>query len=90
MTIGKIENGLERGFVKHRLNCRFITDPMCFTSSYTEFYLSADINECENDPCQNGATCVNSPGSYSCNCADGYTGDQCQEGKIGAYIQKIY
>ena len=28
MTVGKIENGLERGFVKHRLNCLLITDPV--------------------------------------------------------------
>ena len=27
MTFGKIENGLERGFVKHRLNCLLKTDP---------------------------------------------------------------
>ena len=30
MTVGKIENGLERGFVKHRLNCLLITDRLCF------------------------------------------------------------
>ena len=31
MNVGKIENGLhvERGFVKHRLNCLLITDPKC-------------------------------------------------------------
>ena len=29
MIVGKIENGLERGFVKHRLNCLLITDPIC-------------------------------------------------------------
>ena len=28
MTVGKIENGLERGFVKHCLNCLLITDPL--------------------------------------------------------------
>ena len=28
MTVGKIENGLEHGFVKHRLNCLLITDPV--------------------------------------------------------------
>ena len=28
LTVGKIENGLERGFVKHRLNCLLITDPL--------------------------------------------------------------
>ena len=30
MIGGKIENVLERGFVKHRLNCLFITDPKFF------------------------------------------------------------
>ena len=30
MIFGKIENGLERGFVKHRLNCLLITDPVSF------------------------------------------------------------
>ena len=30
MTVGKIENGLEGGFVKHCLNCLLITDPTCF------------------------------------------------------------
>ena len=28
MIVGKIENGLERGFVKHCQNCLSITDPM--------------------------------------------------------------
>ena len=28
MIVGKIENGLERGFVKHRLNCLLITDQL--------------------------------------------------------------
>ena len=28
MIVGKIVNGLERGFVKHRLNCELITDPL--------------------------------------------------------------
>ena len=33
MTVGKIENSLERGFVKHRLNCLLIlTDPIVFLS----------------------------------------------------------
>ena len=32
MIVGKIENGLERGFVKHRLNCLFMTDPLFLAS----------------------------------------------------------
>ena len=47
-------------------------------------FIYPDIDECRNDPCQNGGTCVNSPGSYSCDCVEGYKGDHCQEGKIGA------
>ena len=31
MIFGKIENDLERGFVKHRLNCLLITDPYDFS-----------------------------------------------------------
>ena len=34
MTVGKIENGSERGFVKHRLNCLLITDPICLENPY--------------------------------------------------------
>jgi len=38
------------------------------------------IDECTNDPCENGGSCVNSsPGSYTCNCAEGYKGDHCQD-----------
>ena len=30
------------------------------------------IDECEKNPCQKNADCVNSPGSYKCECAYGY------------------
>ena len=42
----------------------------------------ADINECTNSPCQNGATCVNLQGSYRCDCKSGYNGNKCENGKI--------
>ena len=34
MIVGKIENGSDRGFVKHRLNCLLITDLIVCESSY--------------------------------------------------------
>ena len=37
-----------------------------------------DINECDDDPCFNGATCVNTPGNYTCECSDGYEGRHCE------------
>ena len=42
--------------------------------------LCADIDECLNMPCKNGATCNNKPGSYSCSCSAGWTEKDCDEG----------
>ncbi len=38
-----------------------------------------DVDECESDPCGSNAKCLNSPGSYSCICDDGYllSGNEC-------------
>ena len=39
-----------------------------------------DIDECASAACQNGGTCDDRVYSYTCNCDDGYTGEQCQTG----------
>ena len=41
----------------------------------------SDVNECLRNPCQNGGKCTNSKGSYSCSCAAGYEGKNCDKGK---------
>ena len=41
----------------------------------------ADINECDNSPCQNGGTCNNAQGGYSCACTKFWTGQDCTQGK---------
>ena len=38
-------------------------------------FLCPDIDECESSPCDVNATCTNTPGSYSCSCNDGYSGN---------------
>ena len=38
----------------------------------------SSINECASDPCLNGATCDDGRGSYTCRCADGWEGIDCQ------------
>lgn len=43
-----------------------------------------DLDECLNDPCQNGGTCHNQDPSYICDCPRGYYGKNCellQEGR---------
>ena len=37
-----------------------------------------DIDECQSDPCQNGATCQDGDNGYRCRCLPGYEGAFCQ------------
>ena len=45
-------------------------------------YFFSDIDECELniDNCTDGATCLNTLGSFSCICSPGSTGLTCEEG----------
>ena len=49
--------------------------------------LFLDIDECSSDPCMNGGTCTDGVNSYSCACAPGYSGEDCDIGMC--YITKI-
>ena len=44
--------------------------------------LLLDIDECSAGHCQNGATCYNGLNEYNCTCAPGYTGTNCDVGKL--------
>jgi hypothetical protein len=39
-----------------------------------------DIDECKGNPCGPGAVCNNEPGSFSCQCPGGISGDPFREG----------
>ena len=42
----------------------------------------SDIDDCSQNPCQNGGTCADHINTYSCDCAVGYTGQECETGKL--------
>ena len=63
-------------------NCVVLPRPFQTILSATDYLISlTDINECDSSPCQNGATCNNNINSYSCTCAAGYSGINCETGK---------
>ena len=41
-----------------------------------------DIDDCVNHTCSNGGSCEDRVNSYACNCAEGFTGDYCETGKL--------
>lgn len=54
---------------------------------HVTLYIS-DINECNQflGICQNGGQCVNTIGSYRCQCPSGWTGTNCTVGKLEIYV----
>lgn len=45
-----------------------------------------DINECLMNPCLHGGRCINSPGSFSCQCPEGWMGPLCDIGNAPTSI----
>ena len=43
--------------------------------------LLADINDCADQPCQNGGNCTDAVNNYTCNCVAGYSGKNCSVGE---------
>ena len=41
---------------------------------------------CHDGACENGGTCIEGTDSYSCTCADGYTGATCSDGQLETLI----
>lgn len=42
-----------------------------------------DVDECDPNPCVNGASCLDGLGSYTCRCLPGFNGTRCETGTIG-------
>lgn len=53
-------------------------------SALSRSLLSAEVDECQSEPCKNGGTCRDLPGSFVCFCPEGFVGIQCEEGRESA------
>lgn len=53
---------------------------ICSTGYTTSVQGCVDIDECLTNPCQQGAICKNEPGTFSCQCPGGTTGDPYRSG----------
>ena len=51
----------------------FLEDPL----SEVLLYTTAGYDECLSSPCENGGTCVDLVGTFSCDCPPGLTGPTC-------------
>ncbi|XP_030833083.1 leishmanolysin-like peptidase [Strongylocentrotus purpuratus] len=51
------------------------------TNDYRRQTCDKEINECDNDPCNNGATCSDIITGYFCTCTAEYAGRHCDYGK---------
>ena len=49
----------------------------------------ADVDDCAAQPCHNGGTCIDGVNDYTCVCAVGFTGENCNIGKNGFFPQKL-
>uniref|UniRef100_A0A667XTE3 Versican core protein n=1 Tax=Myripristis murdjan TaxID=586833 RepID=A0A667XTE3_9TELE len=42
--------------------------------------VSADVDECQSNPCLNGATCLDGVNTFTCLCLPSYAGELCEQG----------
>ena len=54
---------------------------------YIAITVAADIDDCANNPCQQGAACADGLHDYSCDCPNGYTGKECHIGTSHLYYE---
>ena len=49
-------------------------------------HLFIDIDNCQPNRCQNGGSCTDLVKGYTCSCAAGYTGDNCEAGNMSLVV----
>ena len=83
----------DRSFrVSSTLICKYERDIGCFLYLAPfdfSFVLFTDINECVSNPCENGGTCQDAVNHYTCDCVTGYTGEECETGRVNILMLSV-
>ena len=77
----KCTTSLSGSVIPHKVYVNDIWNRFCLALFHVPKY---QRNECVKNPCKNGATCINTQGSYQCKCELGFNGKQCEHGKLCA------
>jgi len=48
-----------------------------------------DIDDCASNLCQNGGSCRDGINGYTCDCEDGYIGENCETGELINVLVKV-
>ena len=48
-----------------------------------------DIDECSSSPCLNGGTCLDAVNMYTCSCAIGFNGGNCETSKFSVILYNV-
>ena len=81
----------QKQFFSPYIMCDFTNFPMLWlkTDPLVFFVFLADIDDCADQPCHNGGTCIDGVNDYTCVCAVGYTGKNCIVGRNSVDVSKI-
>ena len=72
-------------------NYKYLENKIWINKQKENFSFKFDIdlnNDCDPNPCNNDGECFDGTFSFTCNCANGYTGLTCEESKLNQSYER--
>lgn len=68
--------------------CRLVAPCLLLSSTHHSYrhVCPIDVNDCADNPCRNGATCIDGIDSFHCVCPKGYEGLTCDQSKFSLFF----
>ena len=80
---------VNRGYRSAYVGIRMLNIILCLICNYRCINCFVDIDDCQPNPCANGGSCTDGVNSYTCTCAEGYTGPNCNTSKYSVLIIEL-